>query len=334
MEIGKPMATKSALAKLLFVLCFFSPLWAPAHEMRPAMLEIQEVGEGDYKVSWKVPARGDEHLLLTPILDGEPVFKAQSSRFLNGAYIENGRFTRSGGLVGTSLSIEGLNETFTDVLLRVEDKDGGVISARLSPQTPFYKFEDEVDGWSLVRTYIGLGIRHILLGIDHLLFVACIVLITGFSRRLFWVITGFSIAHSITLGLSALGMVSVPVPVVEAVIALSIVFMAREIIKNDTTTLTFRRPVVVSCGFGLLHGFGFAAVLTEVGLPRGENLLALLCFNVGVEIGQLLFIAALFFVFFLFEKVRVISFSLIKKVAVYGVGSVGCLWVIERVLVF
>ena len=162
----------------------------------------------------------------------------------------------------------------------------------------------------------------------------CIVLIAGFCRRLIWAITGFSVAHSVTLGLAALDIVVLPVPVIEAVIALSIVFMAWEIVRRNTTTLTYRHPVFVSAGFGLLHGFGFAAVLTEIGLPKGESLLALLCFNIGVEIGQLLFIMALLLGFNVIKKLRFLPLDVLKQVITYAIGSLATLWVIERVLLF
>lgn len=318
-------------------------LWLPfmvsAHEIRPAALQIEEVRTGYFQFSWKVPARGNERLSLQPTLNGEPVFQAQSSRFSKGAYIENGKFERPGGLLGGRIEIEGLNSTFTDVLLRLESLDGSVISTRLSPENPIYELQAQETGWSLVKTYTVLGIEHILLGIDHLLFVACIVLIAGFCRRLVWAITGFSIAHSITLGLAALEVIRLPVPAVEAVIALSIVFMAWEIARRHTgtlrhETLTYRYPILVSAGFGLLHGFGFAAVLADIGLPKNESLLALLCFNLGVEIGQLLFIAGLFLGFILIRKLRFLPFSELKQILTYCIGGLATMWVIERALLF
>ena len=313
-------------------------MWLPAvlmaHEMRPAALQIKEVSTDHFQVSWKVPARGNERLSLQPVLDGEPIFQVDSARFLNGAYIENGEFDQPGGLMGRTVVIEGLQSTFTDVLLRLENLDGSSINVRLSPENPLYQFEAQASGWSLVSTYTHLGVQHILSGIDHLLFVACVVLIAGFCRRLVWAITGFSLAHSVTLGLAALDIIQLPVLVIEAVIALSIVFMAWEIARRNTNSLTYRHPVLVSAGFGLLHGFGFAAVLAEIGLPKGESLLALLCFNVGVEIGQLLFIAALFLGFSLISKLRFLPFATLKQIVTYMIGGFAALWLIERVLLF
>ena len=318
----------------VFVFIFLLPTCLWAHELRPASLHIMETGDDHFDVSWKVPARGNEKLALLPMLNGKTIFKTESARFLNGAYTENGSFTQPGGLMGSVISIEGLNATFTDVLLRLELKNGTVISTRLSPEEPVYRFDKEDTGWGLVKVYTYLGIQHILYGIDHLLFVACIVLIAGFRRKLIWAITGFSIAHSITLGLASLEVLSLPIPAVEAVIALSIVFMAWEIIRNDHDSLTFSHPVLVSAGFGLLHGFGFAAVLAQIGLPKSEGLLALLCFNVGVEIGQLMFIAALWIGFLVISRITSFPRAKLKRGAIYAIGGTASFWVIERVAMF
>jgi len=318
---------------LLWWFCWL-PMLVFAHEMRPAALHIKEVNAGSFQVIWKVPARSNTRLSLQPTLDGEPLFKVQTGYFMKGAYIEQGSFERPQGLMGSQLIIHGLDSTFTDVMLRLENLDGSVLIARFSPENPVYDFQTQATGWGLVQTYTHLGIQHILIGIDHLLFVACFVLIAGFSRRLIWAITGFSAAHSLTLGLAALDIVRLPIPAVEAVIALSIVFMAWEIARRKPHTLTYRYPIVVSASFGLLHGFGFAAVLAEIGLPKNEGLLALLCFNIGVEIGQLLFIAALFVIFVLISKLRFLPFTALKQLGTYCIGGFATLWLIERVLAF
>lgn len=318
----------------LFLLLLWLPVSVSAHEIRPAALHIKEISQGEFQANWKVPARNDTRLSLQPLLNGEPLFAVQTGYFMQGAYIEQGKFTHPDGLMGSQIAIQGLDSTFTDVMLRLESLDGSVLTARLSPENPVYDFAEDASGWGLVTTYTNLGIQHILLGVDHLLFVACFVLIAGFSRRLVWAITGFSIAHSVTLGLAALEIVQLPVPAVEAVIALSILFMAWEIARGRTDTLTYRYPIVVSASFGLLHGFGFAAVLAEIGLPKNEGLLALLCFNVGVEIGQLLFIAALFLSVILVRQLRFVRLHWLKQVATYGIGGFASLWLIERVLAF
>jgi hydrogenase/urease accessory protein HupE len=196
---------------------------------------------------------------------------------------------------------------------------------------------------AVARDYLSLGVQHILEGYDHLLFLVCLLLIAGTGRRIVITVTGFTIAHSITLVLSTLGVVRVPVPPVEAAIALSIVFLAVEIVRGNRDALTYRYPIAVASAFGLLHGFGFAAVLGETGLPQTEIPTALLFFNVGVEIGQLLFIGAVIGVY---QLVRVTGtamldrdFSLdalrpLQTPAAYAVGILASFWLVERVASF
>jgi hydrogenase/urease accessory protein HupE len=196
---------------------------------------------------------------------------------------------------------------------------------------------------SVARDYLTLGVRHILEGYDHLLFLMCLMLIAGTGRRILITITGFTIAHSITLALSALGVVRVPIPAVEAAIALSIVFLAVEIVRGDPNSLTYRYPIAVSSSFGLLHGFGFAAVLGETGLPQTEIPAALLFFNVGVEIGQILFVAVVIAIYQLVRLVGRASFDRdlsvdalrpLQTPAAYAVGILGSFWMIQRVATF
>ena len=190
--------------------------------------------------------------------------------------------------------------------------------------------------------YSILGMEHIWAGIDHLLFVICLLIITGFSKKLFITITGFTVAHSITLILSALQIISLPIPPIEATIALSIVFLCYEIIHHhqNKDSLTYRHPILVAASFGLLHGFGFAAVLGEIGLPSKHSLEALLFFNIGVEIGQVLFIASLFLIVSIGVKIskNIFSAAITKqlstlglKVAIYGVGIVAAYWMFDRI---
>jgi len=322
------------VTQLIYIITLLSLGWQPllAHEMRPASLNIVQVSDdGEYRVSWKVPARGDRRLALQVLLDEAPAFVVEDARFIGGSHIQTGRFERPQGLMGAEITIVGLDTTFTDAMLRVESLDGGIVTQRLSPENPSYVFDDQASGFGLMWTYGQYGVQHILIGIDHLLFVACLVFIAGFTRRLFWAITGFTLAHSITLALAALDIVRLPIAAVEAVIALSIVFLATEIVKQRHDSLTYRYPVVVSSAFGLLHGFGFAAVLAQIGLPRQEELTALLCFNLGVEIGQLLFIAALSAVLWLFRQLTLPALSGWRIAGSYAIGSIALMWVIERV---
>ena len=198
--------------------------------------------------------------------------------------------------------------------------------------------------FGVAREYTVLGVEHIWIGIDHLLFVACLLFIAGTTRRLLITITGFTVAHSITLALSALELVRIPTPPVEAAIALSVVFMAWEIVKGNKDSLTWRYPVAVSSSFGLLHGLGFAAVLRDIGLPQVELPTALLFFNIGVEIGQVLFVLALLLAFYLIRPVLIRVFSTARELSMhwttlttpvgYVVGSLASYWMIDRVAGF
>jgi len=193
--------------------------------------------------------------------------------------------------------------------------------------------------FEVVRTYLLLGIEHILTGFDHLCFVLALVMIVGFNRRLFWTVTAFTLAHSITLALATIGVIHVPRPPVEAAIALSIVFVASEIVQQQRGRkgLAATKPWLVAFSFGLLHGLGFASALAEIGLPTNSIPLALLFFNVGVEIGQLLFIAAVFAatrLLFLLAKSRHLDLRRAAIVPAYLIGGVASYWVVERVFTF
>ena len=267
---------------------------ANAHEVRPGYLELRQTDTETFEVFWKVPARGKLKLgiharlpeICTPI-------SAVVSKKSGGAFMDRWTVTCPGGLSRETISIDGLSGTLTDVLARIERLDGTSQVTRLTPDTPSFIIEAAPKWQQIVGSYLGLGAEHILLGIDHLLFVLALLLLVKGWRQLIATVTAFTVAHSLTLAAATLGYVHVPQRPVEAVIALSIVFLASEIARGNRDGLTYRYPVSVSMSFGLLHGFGFAAVLGEIGLPENEIPTALLFFNVGVEIGQLLFIGAL-----------------------------------------
>jgi len=224
----------------------------------------------------------------------------------------------------------------TDVLARVERSDGTTQVVRLVPQRPRFVVEAAQDGASVSRTYLVLGIRHILGGVDHLLFVLALVLIVGHRRRLLITITAFTLAHSLTLAAATLGLVHVPQAPVEAAIALSIVFVAAEIVHGlqGRPGLTARAPWVVAFSFGLLHGLGFAGALAEVGLPQRAIPLALLFFNVGVELGQLAFVSGVWAVLRLAGGVPRPWPRWAQALPAYAIGAVAMFWVIERTLAF
>ncbi|CAI4032096.1 HupE/UreJ family protein [Nitrospira tepida] len=310
---------------------------ASAHEMRPAYLELHEEKTGEFHVLWKTPMRGAMRLSLSPELSGATErLTPVTAREHGGAAIQTWRLRAVEPLRGQSIRIGGLERTMTDALVRIEFLDGTTWTQRLTPAHPAAAIPTLQSGLRVAGVYLTLGIEHILLGIDHLLFVLALLIITEGAWRLVKTITAFTIAHSITLALVTLGFVHVPQAPVEAVIALSIVFVAAEIVhaRGGREGLTARAPWIVALVFGLLHGFGFAGALSEVGLPQGQIPAALLCFNVGVESGQLLFIGA---VLSLANITRPVCGPLppwASLVPPYAIGSVAVFWALQRVSAF
>ena len=220
--------------------------------------------------------------------------------------VQTWRLSATEPLAGQEVRIDGLASTMTDALVRIEFIDGGDWVERLTPGAPEATIPARQDGWAVAATYLKLGVEHIMLGIDHLLFVLALILIAPNTRQLVLAITAFTVAHSITLAAATLGFVNVPPPPIEAAIALSIAFVAAEIVRarEGEAGIAARAPWVVAFAFGLLHGFGFAGALSEIGLPADHIPLALLFFNVGVEIGQLLFVAIVLALAALFRLAR------------------------------
>jgi hydrogenase/urease accessory protein HupE len=308
-----------------------------AHEMRPAYLEINEMTPSVYSVLWKVPMRGDMRLRLDPRF---PEHCRQvvppSARNTAGALISNWNIQCDNGLSGQRIGIEGLGNTLTDVLARVQHLDGAVQTTRIKPAEPDFIVTGSSGRLALSATYLWLGIEHILLGIDHLLFVFALLLIVSGVRRLVWTITAFTVAHSITLAGATLGYVHVPQQPVEAVIALSILFLATEIIhsRRGHPGYVERWPWVVAFVFGLLHGFGFAGALAEVGLPEHAVPFALVFFNIGVELGQLAFVGMVLLSSWLIHRFKEFPLRSAEMSATYLIGGIAAYWTIERVVGF
>jgi hydrogenase/urease accessory protein HupE len=239
-------------------------------------------------------------------------------------------------LRGQSVRIAGLEGTMTDVLVRIEFADGTSWTQRLTPARPAAVIPARESGLAVAGVYLELGVEHILRGIDHLLFVLALLIITRGGWKLVKTVTAFTVAHSITLALATLGFVHVPQPPVEAVIALSIVFVAAEILhdRQGHAGVTERAPWIVAFTFGLLHGFGFAGALSEIGLPQGQIPVALLFFNLGVEAGQLLFIGAVLGFIAVIRRLRMPLPRWAELVPPYAIGSVAMFWVIQRVVAF
>jgi hydrogenase/urease accessory protein HupE len=281
--------------------------------------------------------RGDLRLSLAPVLSGETrSLTPVATRQTGNAAVQTWRMEAIEPLRGQSLRIAGLEATMTDVLVRAEFADGTSWTQRLTPAQAATTIPQRQSAWSVAGEYLELGVEHILLGIDHLLFVLALLLITQGGWKLVKTVTAFTVAHSITLALAVLGLVQVPPAPVEAVIALSIVFVAAEILRarQGYPGITVRAPWIVAFTFGLLHGFGFAGALSAIGLPEGHIPQALLFFNVGVELGQLLFIAVIITLIGSIGHVRLRLPRWATLVPPYAIGSVAMFWVIQRIAAY
>jgi hydrogenase/urease accessory protein HupE len=317
------------------LLCAFA---ASADEFRPGYLELRQQDAETYDVFWKVPAQGENLRLGIYVVFPRDSVNLSEPRgtFHGGAYSERWRLMRPGGLTGQTVRIEGLPSSITDVLVRVERADGTTQVTRLLPSNPAFVVEASVGREEVARTYLVLGVQHILLGVDHLLFVFALLLVVKGVGRVVTTVTAFTIAHSITLAAATLGLVHVSNPPVEAAIALSIVFVAAEIVHGvqGRPGLTARWPWVVAFTFGLLHGFGFASALNEIGLPQNAIPLALFFFNVGVELGQLLFVGAFAIAALFVAQAHILWPRWMELAPAYAIGSIAMFWVIQRVAAF
>ncbi len=309
-----------------------------AHEMRPAYLELRETKAETYDVLWKVPGRGDNLRLGLYVefpADCENVTEPRGT-MINNALTERWSLQRAGGLTGATIRIAGLSATMTDVLVRLERLDGTTQITRLTPSAPSFLVEAAPRALDVARTYSVLGVDHILTGIDHLLFVLALLIITGGGWRLVKTVTAFTISHSVTLTAATLGWVHIPTPPVEAVIALSIVFVAAEIVRQrrGIEGFTARAPWVVAFSFGLIHGLGFAGGLREAGLPGGHIPTALLFFSIGVETGHFLFIGLVLSLIDLVRRINIPFLRYAELVPPYAIGSIAMFWAIQRTLSF
>ena len=326
------------LAGWLLVGLWVSSVAAVADEFRPALLELREDENGWVEVTWKVPTKAERALAITPVL---PEFMESvgsgSRRQVPGAWVQVTTY-RTGGesLRGATLSVEGLEAVPTDVMLRVKMKDGSEHAAILRSNNTSFTVPPEATKWEVASSYTAIGMVHILEGYDHLLFLLALLLIVVSFRKLLWTITAFTVAHSITLALSTLGLVNVPSAPTEAIISLSILFLAVEILRMQAgrRALTAEYPWVVSFSFGLFHGLGFAGALSEVGVPPNEVPLALLMFNVGVEAGQILFVTVVAGLFALVRMLKLPTPKFAKKVLPYAIGILAAFWTIERTCSF
>ncbi len=328
-------------AVLLWLALFLQPV-AQAHEVRPAYLELKETAPGQFSVLWRTPVLSGMRLPVVLKLPDEarnlqdPVVQELTDSLIERRWVEAG----PNGFAGKRIEFPGLQLTITDVLVRFEMLDGTKGATIVRPSQPRIEMAAMRTRWNVAGTYLRLGIEHIWGGIDHLLFVLALLLLVRGWGRVVATITAFTVAHSLTLAAATLGFVHVPQKPVEATIALSIVCVAAEIVhgRQGKAGLTARRPWLIAFAFGLLHGLGFAGALNEVGLPQNAIPVALLFFNLGVEVGQLLFIAAVLMVVGLGRKLArrfaVSSPAWAWRVPPYAIGGVAAFWLIQRIAAF
>jgi hydrogenase/urease accessory protein HupE len=334
------------LRRSLMLLLVLAATAVQAHDARPNYVQITETELNTFSVMWKVPASMPGGALPYPTLPDDCIAERQPAWRQAGAeYLGQQVFRCEVGLSGRIVGIEfpTINPSLS-TLYKIRLANGEEHLRILKPSQIEWTVPDAENRFSVATQYTLLGVEHIWIGIDHLLFVACLLFIARTPRRLLITITGFTVAHSVTLALSALDLVRIPTPPVEAMIGLSVLFMAWEIAKGNQDSLTHRFPVAVSASFGLLHGFGFAAVLRDIGLPQTELPTALLFFNVGVEIGQVLFVLALLAGFVILRPAFVrllrsakdneVHWSSLTTPASYLIGTMASLWMFERVVGF
>lgn len=325
---------------LLFcLLALLLPLESQAHRFAPSLLRLFEIGPGEYKVVWKTPAQRVSSVPLVPEFPASCTAPDPGAGTLEGTgVISSWTMQCEGNLVGQTLSVGGLLENSASVLLSIESREGYYYQTLLSGDRSGFMVPAEPTWVEVMREYSWLGAEHIWGGIDHLLFVFGLLLLVGWNRRLFWTITAFTLGHSITLSLVTLGFFEYPVALVEFAIALSIFVLALELARQDDRGLFRRYPWWLAGGFGLLHGMGFAGALAEVGIPQSELPLALLFFNLGIEAGQLAFIAVVALLGLVLNRLyavfrgrwRIVDALPIGVLPIYVLGSLSAMWCIER----
>ena len=308
-----------------------------AHESQPGTVELKQVDKDRYEVIWRAPIYfGQPHPARLELPDHWKTAVEPTVRVLADSQVFRQVVTvGSQGVEGSILRFPGLENTVTDIFVRLNRLDGTVMTAVVSPAKPYAQLRGERTWYSTAGEYISLGFHHILQGVDHLLFVLGLLLIVKSRMMLLKTVTAFTVAHSITLALATLGYASVPLPPLNAAIALSILFLGPEIVRSwrGETSLTINYPWVVAFLFGLLHGFGFASGLSTTGMPKTELPLALLFFNVGVELGQLVFVFTALGLKKSFKVLEVQWPRWAEALPGYIVGSLGAYWTIQRAVI-
>ena len=318
---------RRAFLAFLALLCAALP--ASAHEVRPAYLEVTETDPGQFAVTWKQPVLDGRRLKLDPVFPADCTRSRERSEIAASTLIQ--RWDMACDLSTGQIEIAGLERTLTDAFVRVNRLTGDDLSTVLRPGA--LQLDLSSPSGAPTATYFRIGVEHILFGYDHLLFVLGLILLVR-PRQLLPTVTAFTLAHSITLAAAALGGITLPGPPVEITIAMSIALLGAEAIYRvrGRETLSQRKPWLIAFGFGLIHGFGFAGALSEIGLPKGAEIVALLLFNLGVEAGQVLFVGAVLLAVFLATRFARMPPTLARFVTAYFIGIVGAYWAIERII--
>jgi hydrogenase/urease accessory protein HupE len=306
-----------------------------AHEIRPAYLEIRETSPNRYQATWRTPLMSGMRLPVALALpDGARNLSLPVVLEGTDALMERREVEIPGGLPGKRLGFIGLEATITDVLVRLSLLDGRQLTAMVRPSRAYLDVDPSPATLEVAKVYVVQGVEHILQGIDHLLFVFGLMLLVRDRWMLLKTITAFTLAHSFTLAGATFGIIQVPAGPVEATIALSILFLGVEVVraKQGRTSFTIRRPWAMAFAFGLLHGLGFASGLSMIGLPPADIPLALLAFNVGVETGQLLFVALIVLLDLAIRQLRVRIPRLVTGAPPYFVGCLGAYWTLDRLV--
>ena len=326
---------KNSKTLLLFVLGVCLIQTVHAHRFAPSMLKVNETAPQQYNMVWKTPAQGVSNVPLEPLWPESCEIKnASPPQLENTGVVTSWQLQCADlgedGLVGEILGVLGLGANQASAMVMVSLLDGRQYQQVLDTEQPEFVVPAESTAGDVAGDYTGLGIEHIWTGIDHLMFVFGLLLLVGGGRRLLWTITAFTLGHSITLSLVTLGMFDYPVALVEFTIALSIFVLAVELTRTEKHDALWRNPWWLAGGFGLLHGMGFAGALAETGLPQDNVPLALLFFNVGIELGQIAFILVILAVWYVIKRPLAPWQDRLLPVPVYILGALSAMWCIER----
>ncbi len=319
---------------LALLLAFLVATPANADELRPGYLELTQQDAQHWKLVWKAPVLGGLATHARPLVPPQCRQSLPQARLEGAAVVAESELTCTKDLAGSKVGLDGMDAAFTDALVRVAPLGRPVQAARLTPGHATFTVAAVPDRWDVARSYFVLGVEHILTGYDHLLFVVALVLLLGKLGVVVRAATAFTVAHSLTLIGTTLGIIGLAQAPVEALIALSIVFLAIEVVKQNPAAprLSERIPWVVAFGFGLIHGFGFAGALREIGLPEGDVPTALLTFNLGVEAGQLLIVAATLAVLALVRRLAPPALRPVRVAASYAIGITASFWFLQRLV--